>query len=284
MFQLLPILLLFYAGPSHFVQSLQDTSVFEVVDEVFHYDIFDPSQEIYYGTFKHLIIASDPTIFSGLIYHGLQDVHEHRYITVGPTDMYQAHVYTLQMTNGLEMPLTVDAFFSESRVYEFAHRYGRVIGQMPIQFIERLVSFSVITSQPGKVCHSSRTKQWCVERRDELFHGVVEELMLHTLSHNFLDWNDPNRAVHNIFDASIIHEHEGTLNRKEWEQAASQDNFYLTKYAETHQGVEDIAESIMGYLAVKWRPERFDPIFIEYLKQNMANRFTLLDPINLTLP
>jgi hypothetical protein len=287
MFKILPIVLSLYAGPFNQFEALEDTAFFEVIQEIFPFDIFDPNSEIYYGTFRNLIIASDPTIFSGLIYHGLQEVYEHRYITAGPTDLYQAHVYTLQMTNGLEMPLTVDALFLESKVYEFAHRYGRVIGQMPIQFIERLVSFSVMSVQPDRICHSSRTKQWCADRRDEIVHNVLEELILHALTHNFLDWHnvhEPYRNVHDIFDQSIIYTHEGVLQREEWIRAMKQDNFYLTEYSKRFPMTEDVAESIYAYFASRWRPERFDPAFIEYIEKNMQNRFRILDQIDWILP
>jgi hypothetical protein len=287
MFKILSIVLSFYAGPFNKLEAIQDTAFIQIFEEIFPYDIFYPDEEIYYGTFRNLILADDPTIFSGLIYHGLQEVHEHRYITVGPTTLYRAHIYTLQMTNGLELPLTVDGFFLESRVHDFANRYGRVIGQMPIQFLERLVSFSAISIQPDRNCHSSRTLQWCVDRRDESIHNVLEELLLHSLAHNFLDWHnpyDPFRNVHDIFDQSVIYKHEGVLKREEWILAMKQDDFYLTEYAARFPMTEDVAESILGYLASRWKPERFDPALIEYIEKNMSHRFTVLDRIDWILP
>jgi hypothetical protein len=286
MLTILSIVLSLYAGPFNKLEAIQDTAFIQIIEEKFPYDIFDPNAEIYYGTFRNLIIASDPTIFSGLIYHGLQEVHEHRYITVESTDLYWAHVYTAQMTNGIEIPLTVDALFMDSKVYEFANRYGKAIGQMPIQLIERLASFSALSTQLDRICHSSRTLQWCVDRRDESIHNVLEELLLHSLAHNFLDWHDPfdpYRNVYDIFDQSIIYKHEGVLKREEWILAMKQDGFYLTQYAADFPMTEDVAESILGYLASRWRPERFDPALIEYLETKMPNRFAVLDRIDFIL-
>lgn len=196
------------------------------------------------------------------------------------TGPFRANVFEARYLNGGTMNIVVEASIDFSTAEQVAQQAGFIFGQAPDLLRAGMRDFIIL---PGMGHPSSGPVTTFYL---DGFYGMgdrIEEGLIHDMAHASLDWPARN-STFDITDNRTLIPHPGVTSRNEWLNAARLDNFYVSTYAYDHPEREDIAESIMHYLMVRWRPERFDPYLIEFIKHAIPNRIAYLDTFEFGYP
>lgn len=175
-------------------------------------------------------------------------------------------VYTASYRNGDVVKIQITNTSDEEQAYDVAYDYANTLGQLPstLRIGFRMIRIGVGNGNPY-------SEQDMVQTYTDLGinrMGFTEENLMHDLAHISLN----SRG--------------GLINEARWKEAMAKDNFYPSVYAEHHHSgngdpyIEDVPETIVIYLAVRWRPERFDTSMIDFYNLKMQHRFNLLDELN----
>ena len=91
----------------------------------------------------------------------------------------------------------------------------------------------------------------------------IEEVLMHEASHATLD---PNWG--------------GSVNRRQWNEAAKSDNKFISEYAKEFTEREDIAETINWWIAVRCKADRISDYHYKQIIKSIPNRLKYLDEQN----
>jgi hypothetical protein len=234
------------------------------------------------GVSNGLIRHDDPStlaevvfVENGIRYHARGE-NWSGYLT-GP---FRANVFEARYLNGGTMNIVVEASIEFSTAEQVAQKVGFIYGQAPDLLRAGMRDFIML---PGMGHPSSGPVTTFYLN---VFYGMgnrVEEGFIHDMGHASLDWPARN-ATFDIIDNRTLIPHPGVTSRNEWLNAARIDNYYVSTYANDNPEREDIAESIMHYLIVRWRPERFDPYLIKFIENAIPNRIAYLDTFEFGYP
>lgn len=179
-------------------------------------------------------------------------------ITYQSTDEY--HNFVAQFSRGYSLVIKVFTYYSPEEAVTIAREYAHVVGQIP-----HIIRFKVETLRlfPGDGHPTSgvHTKTYIDLRINKL--GVKEENLIHDFVH-----------------ASLNGGGDTLLDKQQWISAVDKDGFFPSYYAASQPWEEDVPESIIPYLVVRWRPERFDPDLIDFYEDKMSARFSILDKLD----
>jgi len=247
---------------------------------------FNPSLDSYgIHQFRNLILPTDPSQLSGVVYVDLVMRYFGRNTTMQYIGTYMAYSYAVTFLNGYSIELMVEQTATKEEADFLAKEVAFQIGQIPEAIVSGLRTFTVfIGNEHGS--SGTNTEHWIYDI-DQIFREDHQEYILHHLVHASLDWSQmepANNTTISIHDNQTIQRHVGRLNKVDWLAAGQADGFFISDYAAEHPAREDVAETTPAYLAVRMRPERFDPKLIEYLSANLANRFAMLDELNINFP
>jgi len=247
---------------------------------------FDPAREHYHiHHFRNLILPSDPSMFSGVVYLDVVMRYFGRNTTMPFIGTYNAYSYEVTLTNGYVFEFLVEETATKEEADILARDVSYQLGQLPEAIISGLLTFTLfIGDEHGS--SGKNTEHW-IDRVERIYQSDHEEYLMHHLSHASLDWSQMSPANNNtisIHDNQTIQVQQGQLNKVEWLAAAQQDGYFISQYAADHPAREDVAETAPAYLAARFRPERFDPLLIEFLSNHLTNRFDLLDQLSLNFP
>jgi hypothetical protein len=196
------------------------------------------------------------------------------------TGPFRANVFEARYLNGGTMNIVVESSIEFSTAEQVAQQAGFIFGQAPDLLRAGMRDFIIL---PGMGHPSSGPVTTFYL---DGFYGMgdrIEEGLIHDMAHASLDWPARN-STFDITDNRTLIPHPGVTSRNEWLNAARLDNFYVSTYAKDHPEREDIAESIMHYLMVRWRSERFDPYLIEFIINAIPNRIAYLDTFDFGYP
>ena len=110
-----------------------------------------------------------------------------------------------------------------------------------------------------------------------MFGGGNNNLLIHT------DWSEKYYEDQGILEETFIHEAAHTsldsyhANDPDWINAQSTDCNSISDYAKEHPQREDIAESYLPYLAIKYRRQRLPESLIEKIEKAIPNRIEYFD-------
>jgi hypothetical protein len=181
-------------------------------------------------------------------------------ITFENNEMY--HTFTAYFTNSDPIIIDVDLSFSKEEAIYHALDYGKVIGQLP-SLIRLNVELLTVIAGDGHPFSGEHTQTYVDLPLNT--QGVKEENLVHDFAHASLNGRN------------------GVINEREWKEAMELDNFYPSIYAEHHHSgdgdpyIEDVPETMTIYLAIRLRPERFDPAVVEFYNEKLYHRFKILD-------
>jgi hypothetical protein len=210
-----------------------------------------------------IIRADDPTTFVGLTYEGegTRNMYDRRvegWITV------TARLFRAVYDDGQVIELQLNPEFGPPPgSQETAEFYARAIGRLPAG-LRRDVEFVFVHRgvQPfgggnrGMLIHTGQSD------RDDL-NGFLEEVLAHEGAHTCLD---PAHA-----------------NSPGWRAAQAADPTFISTYARDHPAREDIAESIVAWLAVRYRADRIDPDTRSAILRAIPNRLRYFDGLGLDM-
>lgn len=224
------------------------------------------AQPPYSGTIfidPDIITSSDPSAFQSATYSGQKTVtmfdrRVNNWVNVN------AYLFDVIWNDSLTSVAQVNAeFASVENALTEAEKYAFVIGQLPhILRVDVDEIWIHKGTQPfGGGNHSIliHTGQSTLYEND----GILEETLVHEASHTSLD-------------ASIY----GTSN---WNNAVSADDEFISTYARDNPEREDVAESFLPWLMVRYRSDKISTSDYNAITQTIPNRLTYFDSMNYAL-
>ena len=204
-----------------------------------------------------IITEDDPTVFLDITYAGtgsrrMFDRRENGRITV------DAYLFNVNYNDGISIEFQVNPEFasSENAAVE-AEKYAIVIGRIPT--VLRKDVKTVFIHKGNKpfgggnnnlLIHTEQADRY-VER------GILEETFVHEASHTSLD------AEH--------------AKDSDWIKAQNADGKFISNYARDYPVREDIAESFLPYLAVKFRSDRISAELKNIIETTIPGRIEYFD-------
>ncbi len=220
----------------------------------FHGTIFIESQ---------LITADDPSSFQSITARGqgLRRMYDRR--DGGRFHQVNAWLFDASYTDGLQLEVQVNPEFDQPKAAELAEKFAHVLGQLPH-------------------CLRLDAKTVWIHAGHELFGGGNENYLIHTEMATEYESSG-------ILEETLMHEGSHTsldgryASTDEWRSAQQQDDAYISNYARDNPQREDIAESFVPYLAVRFREDRIRPENAKTIRETIPNRLQYFDSLKLDL-
>jgi hypothetical protein len=203
-----------------------------------------------------IITSSDPTTFTGMTYagQGWRTMYDRR---VGWTTR-NAYLFDADYSDGLTAEIQVNPEFGSAEVAEIeANKYGIEIGRLPtvLRSDVRTVSIHQGVNPFGGgnnniLIHTGQANAYSAS-------GILEETLVHEAAHTSLDADHRYAAG--------------------WVAAQAADPDFISTYAQNNPTREDIAESFLPYLAVRYRAERISTSLADTITATIPNRIAYFD-------
>ena len=210
-----------------------------------------------------IITAADPTTFLGAPYAGqgvrtMFDRRVNNWITVN------AFLFNASFSDGLAAEIQVNPEFGSSAAASTqAQKFGAVIGRLPTSLRADVQTVWIHQgTEPfggGNNNLLIHTGQSAAYEAD----GILEETFVHEASHTSLDATHKSAAG--------------------WLAAQAADGEYISTYARDYPTGEDVAESFLPYLAVRYRSNRISASLANTILQTIPNRIAYFDALTLDL-
>ena len=204
-----------------------------------------------------IIMSSDPTTFQTVSYTGqaLRTMFDRR---VNDWINVNAYLFSVTFDDGRTVEIQVNPEFGNSSAAMVeAQKYGEVIGRLP----------SILRTDVATV--------W-IHKGTEPFGGGNNNLLIHTgqadlyTADGILEETFVHEAAHTSLDAA----HAGAAG---WLAAQTADGEFISTYARDFPDREDIAESFLVYLAVRYRSDRISQSLENTILQTIPNRINYFD-------
>ncbi|MCJ8320615.1 MAG: hypothetical protein MJK12_13335 [Colwellia sp.] len=226
-------------------------------------EIPEPAFEGSTISFPDLIIDSDPSTYVALDFIGMfprrmWDSRVESFIEV------RAHVFTASFDDNLSVELAVNPEFSSEEARLSGEKYLHVFGQIPYD-LRRVVN--VVWLNKGNehfvggfsdmLIHSDRAEQYIEQ-------GILAETFIHEAAHSL----------------------RGTAQDPwsfGWSQAVTDDYHFITPYAQEVPSGEDIPESIVPYIALRYKPDRISQQDYDTIMEAIPNRIDVFDKLELNI-
>ncbi len=168
-----------------------------------------------------------------------------------------AYLFSAQFDDGLTTEIQVNPEFgSTSAAASEAARYGRAIGQLPT------------------ILRTGVETVW-IHQGDYPFGGGNNNILIHVGLAS--DWRKQfleEALVHEGAHTSLDARHATT---SDWIAAQEADGNSISTYARDYPGREDIAESFLSYLAVRYRAARISRSYERVVLETIPNRIAYFD-------
>jgi hypothetical protein len=204
-----------------------------------------------------IITSADASTFEGLEYAGqaTRTMFDRR---VDSFTMIDAYLFDASFDDGLTAEIQVNPEFGsvEAALVE-ATKYATVIGRLPTGLRTDVQTVWIHQgTQPfgggnhNLLIHVGQADLYVAD-------GILEETFLHEAAHTSLD------AMH--------------ATSPGWLAAQAADAVFISTYARDFPYREDIAESFVPYLAVRYRSDRISVQLAEVITRTMPNRIKYFD-------
>ena len=210
-----------------------------------------------------IITSSDPTTFQGLAFEGqgartMFDRRVNNWISV------QAYLFGASFDDGRTAEIQVNPEFGGSDAARVeAEKYAEVIGRLP----------TALRNDVETVWIHKGTEPFGGGNNNLLIHvgqadlyaadGILEETLVH-------------EAVHTSLDAAHA-------SAPGWLAAQSADGTFISSYARDFPTREDLAETFVPYLAIRYRSDRISQSLATTIRQAIPNRIAYLDGLALDM-
>jgi hypothetical protein len=207
-----------------------------------------------------IIIPSDPTTFESIAYSGqgsrtMYDRRVNDWINVN------AFLFDVTFDDGLNTEIQVNPEFESSdNALEEAQKYGIAIGQLPTS-LRRDVE--TVWIHKGTELFGGGNNNILIHiGQADLYvkDGILEETLIHEASHTSLDAD-----------------HASAFG---WLAAQKADPTFISTYAKDFPDREDIAESFVLYLALRFREDRITNKLATTIMETIPNRIEYFDKQN----
>ena len=181
-----------------------------------------------------------------------------------------AYLFDAVFENGQTIEIQVNPEFGDvDTSLAVAQKYAFVIGQMPRALRTHTEIVWIQKGWGGNVfqaCFRPACNQVLVHTDTGDSHirrGKLEEVMVHETTHNALD------TAHAYASG--------------WLAAQDADGRFISNYASENSGREDLAESFLLWMAVRYRRDRLDESVVERIVERIPNRMAYFDSLSLDM-
>ena len=204
-----------------------------------------------------IITDEDPTTFQSITYagQGLRTIFDRRpasWITVN------AFLFNVVFDDGLTTEVQVNPEFNSVSAAQIeADKYARLVGQLP-KALRRDVDAIWINAgvQPfgggnnSILIHTEQSINYEIA-------GILEETLVHEASHTSLDADHANTTA--------------------WRNSQILDGNFISTYARDYPTREDISETFLLYMAIRYRASRISSELKNTVEETIPNRIIYLD-------
>jgi hypothetical protein len=211
-----------------------------------------------------VITASDPTTFTRAHYCCIRErkMFDRR---VNDTITVNAHIIDVSFSDSGPIEVIVNPEFYKLDALTQARRYAKVVGQLP-----RALRADVETI-------------W-IHRGKQPFGGGNHNILIHTgQAGTYLAAGPMHHSPGGFLEEAIAHEAAHTSLDDDhaaadgWRRAQADDPNFISTYARDNPTREDVAESFLPYLAVRYRRDRLDDATASAIEQTIPNRIAYFD-------
>lgn len=207
-----------------------------------------------------IITPSDPTTFTGMQYAGRGDrVMFDRRVDAFVT--LNAYLFNVSFSDGLSTEFEVNPEFgSVDAAANQASTYATVIGRLPTVL---RTDVETVWIHQGVQPFGGGNHNLLIHTGQGAFYGaqgILEETLVHEAAHTSLD------AAH--------------ASSPGWLAAQLADPNFISDYARDNPTSEDIAESFLPYLAVRYRSDRISQSLADTITNTIPNRIAYFDHQN----
>jgi len=211
----------------------------------------------------NIITSADPTSFKSLSYtgRGFRTMYDRR---VKQGIYVEAFLFLAQYDDGLTIEIQVHPEFqNEQQAKVQADKYAPLMGQLPTALRKSVFSLWII---PGV----------------EPFGGAYQAVLIHTgQSKLYEDFgNLEETLVHEAAHTSLDHLHASAPG---WLASQAADGNFISTYARDFPMREDIAESFVLYIAIRYKSHRISKSLANTILETMPNRIKYFDAQNLNM-
>ncbi len=214
-----------------------------------------------------IVTPSDPSTLLSLDYtgRGLRTMFDRR-----PNAWIEdfAWLFHVAFEEGPNVEIQVNSEFgTRQSAEEQARRYAPLIGQLPPDLRTELQTV------------------W-IHRGDEPFGGGNNNILIHT---GYAEATVGDYIIWDYIEEVFLHEAAHTTldphfkDDPRWLNAQQADGEFISTYARDYPQREDIAESLVPWIAVRYRLGRIDDAVAEAILATIPNRLAFFDSLNLNM-
>ena len=219
----------------------------------------------------NIITNKDPTTLQNLVFveEKLMETFDRRFkstqlikrrIIHGKMNVANHFVFKATFENDHKVTVAVNAEFkTKGKAEKTALKYIKIVGQLPT-FLREGIYFIVI--HKGKANWGGGARKIYIHTGD-LNHKFNEETMVHEAGHAALDWNGL-----------------GLVNHAEWGAMQLADKKFISEYAQQYPDQEDVAETILWWIAVRCKPDKISKKNYKKVLEAIPNRLKYFDEQN----
>ena len=210
-----------------------------------------------------IITDADKTTFVSLSYVGqakrtMIDHRVNKSLTLSP------YIFNSFYEDGLSFEIQVNPEFKDAiKAEEIALKYAEIIGRLPIDL---RVDLEIITIHDGvEYFRGGNNNIWIYTGQSSYYEsdGILEEVFVHEGSHVSLD--------------------QKYAPSREWVNAQELDGNFISHYARDFFRREDMAESFLAYLALRYRSDRVAQSTKDKILETIPHRIQFFDDLNLNM-
>jgi len=210
-----------------------------------------------------IITDSDKTTFVSLSYAGqatrtMFDRRVNNWIDVTP------FLFNSTYDDGLSIEIQVNPEFQRSDAAEIeALKFAEVIGRLPTAL---RIDVETVWIHKGTEPFGGGNNNILIHTGQSTLYendGILEETLVHEASHTSLDSKHSNSSG--------------------WVSAQESDGNFISTYARDNPTREDIAETFLLYMAIRYRSDRIDQLLEDKILETIPNRIMYFDDQNFNM-
>lgn len=212
----------------------------------------------------NIITEDDPTAFASLSSdgRGQREMFDRR---IANSMTINAWLFTARFHDEISIEFQVNPEFgSEPLARQQAAYYAPVLGRLPRALRKRIRTVMIHQgdepfggNDKTLLIHVGRISQQYIDG------GILEETLIHEASHASLD---------------LFHAYSG-----DWFMAQTEDANFISSYARDFRIREDVAESFLPWLALRYRRDRMPDSLARTIEDTIPNRLAYFDRLDLDL-
>lgn len=204
----------------------------------------------------NIITESDPSTLVSISYQGtgIRNMFDRR---TAMFQDYSVYLFDVIYSDSTPVEIQVNTEFNQLEAEEKATFYATSIGRIPAA-LKKDVAF--VWMHKGDEVFGGGNSSILIHTgfiaEGYIFDGVLEEILVHESTHTSID------ADHALAPL--------------WQTAQQDDDAYISIYARDSPAFEDMAESLLMYLAVVYRSERISTDMKETIETTIPNRISYI--------